>query len=95
MRLHLVELLDMPIIAITPPIVRAWHAKALRGNGGRTSISQTYRLIRAVLNVAVQDGALARNPCQIPGAGAQRSPERRIATPKQVDELTTAITARF
>ena len=95
MRLHLTELLETPIIAITPPVVRAWHAKALRGSGGRTSISQTYRLMRAVLNVAVQDGAISRNPCQIPGAGAQRSPERRIATPKQVDELTTAVTPRF
>lgn len=95
MRLHLTELMDMPIIAITPPVVRAWHAKALRGTGGRISISQSYRLMRAVLNVALQDGALSRNPCQIPGAGAQRSPERRIATPRQVDELTTAVTPRF
>jgi hypothetical protein len=43
MRLHLTDLLDLPISAITAPVVRAWHAKALRGNGGRTSISQTYR----------------------------------------------------
>jgi hypothetical protein len=84
MRLHLGELLDKPIATITPPMVRAWHAKALRGTGGREAISQSYRLIRAVLNVAVQDGAIVRNPCQIPGAGAQRSTERGIATPAEV-----------
>lgn len=95
MRLHLVELLDMPIVNITPPVVRAWHAKALRGNGGRTSISQSYRLMRSVLNVAVQDGAIVRNPCNIPGAGAQRSPERKIATPAQVARLVEATTPRF
>jgi integrase len=95
MRLHLVELLDMPIINITPPVIRAWHAKALRGRGGRTSISQSYRLMRSVFNVAVQDGAILRNPCQIPGAGAQRSPERSIATPAQVAELADATTPRF
>jgi integrase len=95
MRLHLLELLDMPILTITPPIVRAWHAKALRGAGGRTSISQSYRLVRSVLNVAVQDGAILRNPCQIPGAGAQRSPERRIATAAQVAQLIQATTPRF
>lgn len=95
MRLHLGDLLEMPIIAITPPIIRAWHAKSLRGRGGRTSISQSYRFIRAVLNVAVQDGAIDRNPCQIPGAGAQRSPERGIATPAQVAELIAATTPRF
>jgi len=55
MRLHLTDLLDLPISAITAPVVRTWHAKVLRGNGGRTSISQSYRLVRAVFNVAVQD----------------------------------------
>jgi integrase len=95
MRLHMAELLDMPIISITPPVIRAWHAKALRGTGGRTSISQTYRLMRSVFNVAVQDGAILRNPCQIPGAGAQRSPERSIATPAQVAQLVDATTPRF
>ncbi|MEO6411918.1 MAG: site-specific integrase [Pedococcus sp.] len=95
MRLHMVELLDTPIISITPPVIRAWHAKALRGAGGRTSISQSYRLMRSVFNVAVQDGAILRNPCQIPGAGAQRSPERRIATPVQVAKLVDETTPRF
>lgn len=95
MRLHLGDLLDMPIATITPPIVRAWHAKALKGKGGRTAISQSYRLIRSVLNVAVHDGAIERNPCQIPGAGAQKSPERGIATPTEVAQLIEAITPRY
>lgn len=95
MRLHLVELLDQPISSITPPVIRAWHAMALKGPGGRTSISQSYRLMRSVFNVAVQDGAILRNPCQIPGAGAQRSPERSIATPAQVAALIEATTPRF
>ena len=95
MRLHLGDLLDRPIATITPPMVRAWHAKALRGTGGRSSISQSYRLLRAVLNVAVQDGAIVRNPCQIPGAGAEKTPERGIATPAEVAQLIEAITPRF
>lgn len=95
MRVHMQDLLDMPIIGITPPVVRAWHAKALRGSGGRTSISQSYRFLRSVLNVAVTDGVLLRNPCQIPGAGAQKSPERGIASPQQVAELLAAITPRY
>ncbi len=95
MRLHMRDLLDMPIVGITPPVVRTWHAKALRGVGGRTSISQSYRLLRSVLNVAVADGVLLRNPCQIPGAGSQKSPERGIATPQQVAALLEAITPRY
>lgn len=95
MRLHLKDLLDLPIVTITPPIVRAWHAKALKGDGGRTSISQSYRLLRSVMNVAVNDGAIPRNPCQIPGAGSERTPERGVATPRQVAELIEAITPRY
>lgn len=95
MRLHLTELRDLPIIAITPPVVRGWHARALRGAGGRTSISQSYRLLRSVLQVAVNDGVILRNPCQIPGAGTQRSPERGIATPEQVAALVEAVTPRY
>ena len=95
MRLHLADLLDLPISAITAPVVRAWYAKALRGKGGRTSISQTYRLVRAVLNLAVQDEAILRNPCQIPGAGTVKVPERQIASPQQVAELLDKITPRY
>jgi len=95
MRLHLSDLLDLPISAITAPVVRAWHAKALRGKGGRTSISQSYRLVRSVLNVAVADDAILRNPCQIPGAGTVKVPERQIASPSQVADLLESITARY
>ncbi|WP_370970193.1 hypothetical protein [Amycolatopsis sp. cg9] len=42
MRLHMVELLDKPLIAITPPVVRSWYAKALAGQAGkRPSLSRT------------------------------------------------------
>jgi len=95
MRLHLTDMLDLPISVITAPVVRSWHAKVLRGEGGRTSISQSYRLVRSVLNVAVQDDAIQRNPCQIPGAGTVRVPERQIASPQQVADLLDSITPRY
>lgn len=95
MRLHLGDLLDVPVAAIDPPMIRAWHARALRGKGGRTSIAQSYRFIRAVLGVAVRDGAIDRNPCQIPGAGTVRSQERGIASPQQVAALVQNATPRY
>ena len=51
--------------------------------------------IGAVLNVAVQDGAIGRSPGQIPGAGTQGAPEREIATPAEVAALIDATTPRF
>jgi integrase len=95
LRLHLVPLLDMPMRAITSPVVREWHASALRGGGGRTSIQQSYRFLRAVMNTAVRDGVIMRNPCNIPGAGTDRAKERPIASPIQVAALIEAITPRY
>jgi integrase len=95
MRLHMAELLELPLIAITPPVVRSWYGKALSGKGGKTSIAQSYRFLRAVMNQAKRDGAIQVNPCQIPGAGSDKAKERGIATPAQVAELVEAITPRY
>ena len=95
LRLHMAPLLDMPLRAITSPVVREWHASALRGSGGRTSIQQSYRFLRAVMSTAVRDGAILKNPCNIPGAGTERAKERPIASPAQVAALIEAITPRY
>lgn len=95
MRLHMTELLDLPLIAITPPVVRSWYAKALLGEGGKTSIGQSYRFLRAVMNSAKRDGAIVINPCQIPGAGSDKAKERGIANPGQIVDLVEAITPRY
>jgi integrase len=80
---------------LTPSVVRHWYADALAGDGGRTSIAQSYRFLRAVLNSAVSDGALARNPCQIRGAGVDRAVERPVATPAEIASLVDAIGDRY
>ncbi|MEU7764544.1 site-specific integrase [Nocardia sp. NPDC049190] len=95
MRLHMTELLDKPLIAITPPVVRSWHAKATAGTGGKTSIAQSYRFLRTVMNCAVRDQAIAVNPCSIKGAGSDRAKERTVASPAQVAELVEKITPRY
>jgi hypothetical protein len=41
LRLHLSDLEDVPLRGMTPVLVRTWHAEALRGKGGRTSIAQS------------------------------------------------------
>jgi hypothetical protein len=95
LRLHLQPLDDVPLQAVTPTVVREWYAAAMRGSGGRASIMQSYRFLRAVLNTAVRDGAIAKNPCQIPGAGSDRAKERPVASPGEVVALVEAITPRY
>src|SRR5262249_5577947 len=95
LRLHMAALADLPLRAITPAVVREWYAAALRGDGGRISIQQSYRFLRAVMNSAVRDGAITKNPCNIPGAGTDRAKERPVASPAQVASLIEAITPRY
>jgi integrase len=95
LRLHLAQLEDVPLRALTPGVVREWYASAMRGSGGRTSIMQSCRLLRAVLSTAVRDGAIVINPCRIPGAGSDRAKERPVASPSEVVSLVEAITPRY
>jgi integrase len=95
LRLHLVALHDVPLRAVTPAVVREWYASAMRGSGGRTSIRQAYRFLRAVMNTAVRDGAIVKNPCQITGGSADRAKERPVASPAEVVALVEAITPRY
>lgn len=49
--------------------------------------AKAYRLVRAILMTAVDDGTIARNPCRIRGAGSEPSPERPVLTVAQVFDL--------
>jgi integrase len=91
LRLHLSPLADVPVRSLNPALVRTWYATAMRGNGGNTSIDQSYRLLRAILNTAVREGLLAKNPCQIPGAGTTRAKRRTVASPKEVSALVNEV----
>ncbi|MFF0715794.1 tyrosine-type recombinase/integrase [Streptomyces bauhiniae] len=79
---------------ITPPRVRAWRTERLR-TGARTATAKAYRLLKAVMETAVDDELIRRNPCRIKGAGAEKAKERPIATVAQVDALADAIGVRW
>jgi integrase len=97
LRLHIVPPLGaIPLGRITPSAVRSWHAGLVRGQpDGSLLPAKCYRLLRAILTTAVDDELIARNPCQIKGAGAERTTERPIASPDQVWELHDAIDERY
>ncbi|HKY17010.1 MAG TPA: site-specific integrase, partial [Microthrixaceae bacterium] len=78
------------LTSITTEGIRSWLA-AVSSAGGELQAAKAYRLLRAILNVAVSDGALLRNPCTIRGAGQERSAERPLVTPEQLVALAEAI----
>jgi integrase len=83
------------IADISPGQVRAWRAELVAGGTTATMISKAYRLLHAVLNTAVDDELIRRNPCRIRGAGEAHTPERPIATVAQVLDLAGHVPARF
>ncbi|MDX6350244.1 MAG: hypothetical protein QOF84_5034, partial [Streptomyces sp.] len=53
------------------------------------------RLLKAILETAVDDELIRRNPCRIRGAGKESADERPVATVDQVDALADAIGPRW
>ncbi|MGY5009658.1 tyrosine-type recombinase/integrase [Streptomyces sp. 900105755] len=79
---------------ITPPSVRTWRAERLKATGA-TTVAKSYRLLKAILQTAVDDDLLRSNPCRIKGAGKEEADERPIATIKQVFDLADAMGPRW
>lgn len=79
------------INSITPAMVRSWHSDLT----GTTSPAKCYRLLRAMLNTAVDDELIMRNPCRIKGGGVEVSPERPIPSGDEVWALAAAMPARW
>ncbi len=97
LRLHILPVLgDVELAKLTPAKVRDWHADLLKADKpGTTTVAKCYRLLHVILNTAVTDELLARNPCVIKGAGQEKTPERPIASIPQVFEIADVIEARF
>lgn len=94
---HLVPALGhLELGGLSPSLVRAWFADLSEPEGpGRATAARCYRLLRTIMNTAVADGLIVKNPCQVKGAGAEHSPERPIATVPQVLALADIIVPRF
>ncbi|GAA4117838.1 site-specific integrase [Knoellia locipacati] len=86
-RLHIEPYLGrMQLDQIRPDSVRGWRAHLRDDGRSESTTAKSYRLLRAILNTAVDDGRIPRNPCRIRGADRERPAERPIAT---VDEVFT------
>lgn len=95
-RLHLQpDLGSLGLAEITPSRVRTWRKARLDSGLGPVTVAKAYRLLKAIMNTAVDDGLIRRNPCRIKGAGTERSPERPNLTIHQVYAIADAIEPRY
>ncbi|MEU5390202.1 tyrosine-type recombinase/integrase [Streptomyces tibetensis] len=79
---------------IAPPSIRTWRAERLKATGA-TTVAKSYRLLKAILQTAVDDDLLRTNPCRIKGAGKEEADERPTATIEQVFDLADAMGPRW
>ena len=86
---------DIDLTLITPPRVRAWRQDLLDSGTGASTVAKAYRLLRAVMNTAVDDEVIGRNPCRIKGAGVEPTPERPVIGVEAVLALADAVPERY
>lgn len=81
---------------IAPVRVRSWHASlAAADRPGSSTVAKSYRLLHTILQTAVCDELIPRNPCALKGASVEHPAERPIATIAQVYELADGIEPRY
>ncbi len=95
-RNHLAETWEyVPVQDVTPQRVRRWHQSAASSTGP-TAVAQSYRLLRSLLNVAVEDGVIGANPCRLPRAASpEPATPARALTLDEVQRLADAMAARY
>ena len=80
---------------IREPHVRRWRKDLLDTGVTVVTLAKPYRLLKAILNTAVNDGLIRRNPCRIKGAGQEKSAERPVLTVPQVYALAAVTDERY
>lgn len=75
---------------ISPSRVRTWRAERLKATGA-TTVAKSYRLLKAIMETAVEGDMIRKNPCRIRGAGREEADERPVATVAQVFALADVI----
>lgn len=104
-RLHIEPALGSTVLdQIEPDDVGRWYSRlsdglraslAESGRDGSATVARSYRLLRAILQTAVDDDILTRNPCRIPGAGDARSPERPVLSAQEIGRLADEVPVSY
>lgn len=83
------------LIDLDPPLVRQWRHELLTHGVSASMAAKAYRLLRAILNTAVEDAFIPKNPCRIKGGGSESPAERPTLTVPQVVALAGRMPDRY
>ncbi|MEU0394863.1 hypothetical protein ABZ208_19200 [Streptomyces sp. NPDC006208] len=96
LRLHILPTFGHAVLSeITTPQIRRWRADLLEAGVGEPTVAKAYQILRAIMNTAVDDGVIQRNPCRIKGAGTAKTAERPFLEVMEVFQLAEAVPGRF
>jgi integrase len=96
MRLHILPTFGAGSVAdVTTARVRGWRGKLLAAGIGEPTVVKAYQLLRALMNTAVDDELIRRNPCRIKGADRYDVPERPVLTVAEVFAIADSIAPRY
>lgn len=96
MRLHILPAFGAGSVAdVTTARVRSWRGKLLAAGTGEPTVVKAYQLLRALMNTAVDDELIRRNPCRIKGADRYDVPERPVLTVAEVFAVADAMAPRY
>jgi integrase len=74
--------------------VRRWRKERL-GKVGQSTVAKAYQLLKSILNTAIDDELIRRNPCRIKGAGTPDTPERTMIPLTKVAEILDVVPERY
>lgn len=81
---------------LAPSVVRRWHSSLLKaGQLSQPTVAKCYRILHAIMQTALVDELIVRNPCVVSGASVDRSEERPVASMDEVKALAGAVDERY
>lgn len=86
---------DTDVGDLTTLEVQGWLADLHRGPLGPNSVAKCYRLLKQLMDGAVDAGLIRAHPCRLRGAGTEHADEMRVATPEEAQALVEAVDDRW
>lgn len=84
-----------PIGKIDSGVIRLWYGEVSSGTQSKVTTAKAYRLLRQILQSAVDERVIWANPCNLRGAAVERSAERPIISIDDVMALADVIKPRY
>jgi integrase len=91
LRVHILPILGgYSLPALRNSHIRSWIVELVEGDIGQTTIKQSFRLLKQILEAAVTDGRMLANPCNGIKLPKKAKKNAQAFTPKEVDDLADA-----